>query len=1349
MKFNQFPKQQMLQKKDIKNQIAAHLQHVDVYGLSLDELRQAYINLQQLIAQCNPHTDEPNTDASSYYTKSSHPVNVDSYVTENAGKAIFPLQINNGETSSLVYFNRDMVCEFANQEFNKWLPTGITNPVGHHHKELVGDEIFDIVLPHLHQVLQGKQTQFERNGKVAGGEDGWVRVQYIPVEKDNKVIGYYTIVTPITAIKDALAQLRFEHDKTLALINNCRDYIYSFNPDLKLITANSAYKLFFKEVAGIAIAPGISILPVIDDDSYDYAHYVEMSLKNYKRALAGEEFVAETNLVFKEKGIEVFFETSFYPIIKNGKVEAVACCARDITQRKKEIERLKLLESVITNTKDMVMVTRAEPLNEPGPIIEYVNPAFTAITGYTAEEAIGQSPRFLQGPASDRQQLKKLRKCMGKWQPCEVTTINYKKNGDEFWINFSVHPVANEKGWFTHWVSVERDVTKQKITELAVIENLRQLENYKQAVEMGTNLFIFDMSGIITFANQQFCQLSKYSLQELVGSHISILDTEQQGDDYYSNFWATIQAGSVFKGQIKKKAKDGTFFWVDVTKTPFFDTGGRVYQVLAIDNNITQAKQAEEALTLNIERFDYAAKATLDVIWDWDIFKGEIYYSDACKTLMGYRPGIHPFKLEHKYFINTHKDDVDATIASLQSALDSGATHWQYQNRVMKSDGQCLTISDRGIIIRNKEGVAVRMVGAMQDVTARVNFELALQQTNRTLADYKLAVDEASMVFICGVDGIIRYANDKLCQVSKHTQQELIGQHISIFKSGYHHPDVYAGFWQTVKAGKVFKGQLKNRAKNGGIYWIDTTVTPFLNSKGEVYQLLAIETDITENKMAEEALLESNNRFNYAVQATFDVIWDWDIVTGKMFLSDAYETNFGYEAGWHTFALAPEYFNKKHPDDLFAVMASLQAAIKNGDSFWQQQYRLLKLNGQYAHITDRAVIIRNENGEAIRMVGAKRDITAEVEAAEKERERENYFREMVYNVDDVINIIDENGFVLYSSPSIKAVLGFTPEEVVGLKTFALAHPDDYDHLKMAFTALLQKPGNGGVFECRYRHKNGHYVNIEIQGNSQLNNPAIKGVVLTTRDITARKQKEEERRELMYELMMKNTDLRQFSYLAGHNLRAPLTNLTAICNLLDVDTLDPGEIPMFIKAFQLSASKLNSVLDDIIEILLIKDNTNQNVKKPVSLHVALEAAQLKLKSAIAAKKATITANFTNAWCVMFNQKYLEEIFVELITNALQFSHNHRPPVINFAARAEGNNVFITVGDNGIGMDMLKTKNKIFGLYQRFHNIGNGKGLGLYMVQAKLNAFSYTLTAESVVNGGSVFTLRLAAPPAGNL
>ena len=140
----------------------------------------------------------------------------------------------------------------------------------------------------------------------------------------------------------------------------------------------------------------------------------------------------------------------------------IAAQERLMQERGKAQERLRLLEAAVEKANDVILISEAEPFSQPGPAIVYVNPAFTEMTGYTATEVLGKTPRILQGPDTDPAVTAKIREKLTRWQPVQAEVLNYRKDGTKFWSELNIVPIADETGWFTHWVSVQRDVTARK-----------------------------------------------------------------------------------------------------------------------------------------------------------------------------------------------------------------------------------------------------------------------------------------------------------------------------------------------------------------------------------------------------------------------------------------------------------------------------------------------------------------------------------------------------------------------------------------------------------------------------------------------------------------------------------------------------------------------------------------------------------------------------------------------------------------------------------------------------------------------------------------------------------------------
>jgi len=264
-------------------------------------------------------------------------------------------------------------------------------------------------------------------------------------------------------------------------------------------------------------------------------------------------------------------------------------------------------------------------------------------------------------------------------------------------------------------------------------------------------------------------------------------------------------------------------------------------------------------------------------------------------------------------------------------------------------------------------------------------------------------------------------------------------------------------------------------------------------------------------------LKESNERYNLVSQATNDMVWDWDLVTGevyrnkegwkKIFRCVEQETEVGSIDDWDS---------RIHPEDegkVKLVNDEIQFSLKD---FFEVECRMKRDDGSYVYIHDRGNIIRNEQGKAIRLIGATQDITLRKEAELQVAKSESRFRSLVQNGSDLISILDENACYLYSSPAVKRILGYAPEFMLGKNALSFIHPDDIVKIKARFAMTK----TGEYFEAtpfRFKNKKGEWRWLESKITDMSANPEIQGYILNSRDVTERKIAEDEINTISQEL----------------------------------------------------------------------------------------------------------------------------------------------------------------------------------------------------------------------------------------
>ncbi len=248
---------------------------------------------------------------------------------------------------------------------------------------------------------------------------------------------------------------------------------------------------------------------------------------------------------------------------------------------------------------------------------------------------------------------------------------------------------------------------------------------------------------------------------------------------------------------------------------------------------------------------------------------------------------------------------------------------------------------------------------------------------------------------------------------------------------------------------------------------------------------------------------------------------------------------------------------------------------------------------------------------------------------------------------------------------------------------------------------------------------------------------VDGVVS---DISSKKQVETEREVMVNELIKSNADLKQFSYITSHNLRAPLSNIQGILALFRIDKNDEHNSQM-LEMLKISAGQLNSTIDDLTNILIIKNQVNPDLNQ-VNLEDSFKQALQTFSSSLLEIGGEIQMDFS-ALGIVFNRIYLESIFVNLLSNAIKYHLPGRRLLIDVRSfEDENGNVVLKFSDNGMGIDLDRHGEKVFGLYQRFHEEKEGKGLGLFIMKSQIEAAGGKISIESAPDVGTTFTLIFA-------
>ena len=415
----------------------------------------------------------------------------------------------------------------------------------------------------------------------------------------------------------------------------------------------------------------------------------------------------------------------------------------DITTEKRAEERLRFFEQVVTGISDAVIITEAEPIDDPGLRIVYVNPAFTAMTGYTAEEAIGRSPRLLRGPKSSRAALDKIRTALETWQPVTMEVTNYRKDGTEFEVELSIAPVANEHGCFTHWVSLQRDVSERNRAVEALAGNAALFAKIIEQAPGG--VYVMDAQLRVREVNTGALQVFA-SVQPVIGRELGeVLETlwgPELGRECTAIVRRTLETGERyvsprFDYRRQDLGVEQAYEWETQRLTLpdgqhgvvcyFQDVTARERAAAALRTEVIERKQAEELQRASSAYARSLIEASLDPL---------VTISAQGKITDVNEASVQATGVPREQLIGTDFSDYfttpDNARAGYQKAFSEGLVR-DYPLAIRHTSGHVMDVLYNAAVYRDDQGNVLGVFAAARDVTERKRFEQSLEQTNEEL----------------------------------------------------------------------------------------------------------------------------------------------------------------------------------------------------------------------------------------------------------------------------------------------------------------------------------------------------------------------------------------------------------------------------------------------------------------------------------------------------------------------------------------------------------------------------------------------------------------------------------------
>jgi len=666
---------------------------------------------------------------------------------------------------------------------------------------------------------------------------------------------------------------------------------------------------------------------------------------------------------------------------------------------------------------------------------------------------------------------------------------------------------------------------------------------------------------------------------------------------------------------------------------------------------------------------------------------------------------------------------------------------------------------DQQVVVTAKNEIGLLAEAFNQMLGSRQEYERALQSSMEksqlaldALAEQKFALDQHAIVAITDVKGDITFVNHKFTEISGYRIDELIGQNHRILNSGYHPTEFFRDMYRTIAAGNVWHGEIRNKAKGGNIYWVDTTIVPFKGKNGKPKSYVAIRADITERKHAEQEL----NSFKTTLDETMDCVFMFEPDTLKFFYVNAgamKQIGYSYDElmEMKPFEIKPEYSEEDFKKAIAPMLEGKQQSI-NFETVHQHKdgHTIpVEIFLQYIHPV----------GESARFVAIVRDITERKQAEMAVEETKTRLELVISNTG--VGIWDwqvQTGEVQFNE-RWAGIVGYTLEELapISIDTWThLVHPDDLQKSGALLERHFNDESANYNCEARMRHKRGHWVWVLDTGRVVERDADGKPLRMigTHLDITEGKQAEEELIKARDAAEDAARQKAEFLANMSHEIRTPMNGVVGMTNLLLATELSSQQRSYAENTIN-SAEALLTIINDILDFSKIEAGKLEIEEVPFDLQTLVENVAELIAVKCREKKLEMLLHYKPGTprFVIGDPGRIRQILLNLLSNATKFT-DQGYILLTIESEKVSNDVApirISVQDTGVGIPADKQE-LIFNQFDQADGSTTrkygGTGLGLSISKQLSVLMGGTISVASREGEGSTFTATIKLRMSGN-